>query len=228
MSQDVEPAAFEASLKTRPRSPFPRWAVTLIFLGAAFVIALVARTFRPTPSLPILGQVPAFHLVNEQGAAFEPRDLSGKVWVADFVFTHCTSSCPRLTARMAELQKRLKGASQSGGRPLDVKLVSFSVDPENDTPEVLRAYADKNGAERSLWSFVTGPVMDVENTVVLGFKVSAARVAKGANDFDVVHGDWFVLVDRTGAIRGYYSTLDSADFDAMVDDMLRLERTTRP
>jgi protein SCO1/2 len=108
-----------------------------------------------------------------------------------------------------------------------VRLVSFSVDPENDTPPVLSRYAEQVHADTGRWSFVTGPVDDVSKAVVLGFKVSAAKVAAGANDYDVTHGDWFVLVDAKGQIRGYYATAEESDFEVLVQDALRLERRGR-
>ena len=93
---------------------------------------------RPAPPLPVLGAVPAFHLVDERGAPLrERRPCAATSTVVDFIFTRCPSSCPRLTARMAELQARL---AKDGS---DARLVSFSVDPENDTPPVLAAYAAK-------------------------------------------------------------------------------------
>jgi protein SCO1/2 len=197
---------------------------TAVFAGGLIVaatLALVARAMRPQPVLPVLGQVPSFHLVDAGGAAFNSESMRGHASVVDFVFTRCPSSCPRLTARMAELQARLT-TDGSGAR-----LVSFSVDPENDTPPVLDAYARKAGADPSRWTFVTGPVDDVMRAVVLGFKVSAAKVATGANDYDVTHGDWFVLVDGKGAIRGYYPTEEAADFDRLVHDAERLEKEGR-
>jgi protein SCO1/2 len=183
---------------------------------------------RATGPQPVLGHVPAFSLLDQNGARFEPGALAGKVWVTDFVFTHCESSCPRLTARMRELQTRLADEGKKRGRPVDVRLVSFSVDPENDTPPVLAAYAAKAKADTSTWSFVTGPSKDVENTIVLGFKMSAVKVENEAGDSEVLHGNWFVLVDRTGDIRGYYPTEQQPEFEAMVADVLRLERETAP
>src|SRR5271169_1087428 len=104
-------------------------------LGLAVVLALVARAMRPRPPLPVLGQIPTFHLVDETGGPFTGDAMRGHVSVVDFVFTRCHSSCPRLTARMGELQARLV-ADRS-----DARLVSFSVDPDNDTPAVLSDYA---------------------------------------------------------------------------------------
>jgi protein SCO1/2 len=192
-----------------------------VFLGAialALALALVARAMRPPPRLPILGAVPAFHLLDEHGAPWTNDSMLGHVQVVDFIFTRCPSSCPRLTARMGELQARL-ARDHSAAR-----LVSFSVDPENDSPPVLSAYAQKAGADPTRWTFVTGPVNDVMRAVVLGFKISAAKVATGANDYDVTHGNWFVLTDRAGAIRGYYPTEEPADFEHLVSDTERLER----
>jgi protein SCO1/2 len=198
-----------------------RTAVLAGGLALAVTLALVARAMRPQPPLPLLGRVPAFHLVDQGGAPFTSDSMRGHAAVVDFVFTRCPSSCPRLTARMSELQARLREDSSAA------RLVSFSVDPENDTPPVLSAYAAKAGADPARWSFVTGPVDDVMRAVVLGFKVSAAKVATGANDYDVTHGDWFVLVDRSGDIRGYYPTEERSDFDRLVADAERLEKEGR-
>ncbi len=195
-----------------------RLATILGGLALATALALAARSMRPGGPLPVLGHVPTFRLVDERGAPFTNESILGHVSVVDFVFTRCTSSCPQLTARMARLQERVARDVPA------VRLVSFSVDPENDTPSVLAAYAAKAGADAARWRFVTGTVDDVERAVELGFKVSAAKVAKGAADYDVVHGEWFVLVDRTGDIRGYYPTGEPQEFQTLVDDVTRLER----
>src|SRR5262249_10817663 len=111
--------------------------------------------------------------------------------------------------------------------PDDVKnnarFVSFSVDPENDTPEVLAAYAKKAGADTSRWTFVTGPSQTMQETVVLGFKMTQQRMERGANDYDVLHGNWFVVGDARG-IRGYYPTETDDDLKAIADVVTRLAR----
>jgi protein SCO1/2 len=198
-----------------------RTAVFLGGLAVALAIALVARAMRPRPPLPVMGAVPAFHLTDEHGAPYESSAMTGHVSVIDFIFTRCPSSCPRLTARMGELQQRLARDRSP------VRLVSFSVDPENDTPPVLAAYAAKAGADPQRWTFVTGPLNDVTRAVVLGFKVSAVKVATGASDYDVTHGDWFVLTDGAGAIRGYYPTEENGDFERLVSDAERLANEGR-
>ncbi len=192
--------------------------VTLGGVALAVVVALVGRSLRPRQPLPVLGQVPAFALVDARGAPYTTQTMLGHATVADFVFTTCKSSCPRLTARMATLQAAL---AKDGS---DARLVSFSVDPETDTPAVLAAYAARSGADLARWTFVTGPVDDVIRTVVQGFKISAAKIDKGAGDTDVTHGDWFVLVDRAGRIRGYYATDEAKALDRVRDDVERLDR----
>jgi protein SCO1/2 len=195
-----------------------------VFAGGlvlALALALVARAMRPQPRLPVLGAVPEFHLLDERGAPYGNDAMQGHVSVVDFIFTRCPSSCPRLTARMGELQARLKKDGSAA------RLVSFSVDPENDTPPVLAEYAAKAGADPARWTFVTGPMVDVMRAVVLGFKMSAAKAYKGANDYDVTHGEWFVLTDGAGAIRGYYPTEEQDDYEKMVRDVERLEREKR-
>jgi protein SCO1/2 len=192
-----------------------------VVVASSGTLKAVAASLRPTPSLPVLGHVPGFRLLDERGRPFTTESLLGHVSVVDFIFTRCTASCPRLTARMAQLQDGL--ASQGG----NVRLVSFSVDPENDTPPVLAEYAAKAHADPARWTFLTGPIDDVQRAAVLGFKMSAAKIARGAHDYDVTHGDWFVLVDRAGEIRGYYPTGEPNEFQALLDDVTRLEREGR-
>ena len=193
--------------------------------GAAFAASLaIALHAHKTASRPVLedyGPLPEFHLVDERGLPFTLESLRSRVTIADFIFTRCTASCPRLTARMAEIQGQLAKDRS------DVRLVSLSVDPENDTPAVLVEYSARVHADPARWTFVTGDVDEIAKTVVLGFKVSAAKVARGAGDYDVTHGDWFVLVDRAGRLRGYYSSDQPDGIRRLVEDALRLERQPR-
>jgi protein SCO1/2 len=194
-----------------------RAAVAAGGFAAALALALAARAWRPRTPLPVYGHVPAFQLVDERGKPYTESAMLGYVSVVDFVFTRCKASCPLLTRHMTELQARLE-REKSGAR-----LVSFSVDPEHDTPPVLSEYAARAHADAARWTFVTGPVDDVSRAVVLGFKVAATKVAKGADDYEVTHGDWFVLVDSKNSVRGYYPMDDPGEMDVLVRDLLRLE-----
>lgn len=147
-----------------------------------------------------LGRVPSFALTDQEGRVVRDRDLRGQVWIANFVFTRCPSVCPTLTAKFKALQAELAGVP-------GLRFVSISVDPEHDTPDVLAAYAARFGADTQRWSFLTGPLADIERTVVKGFKIHIGKPTPNAEDpslIDIMHGEHFVLVDGDGTIRGYY------------------------
>lgn len=172
---------------------------------------------RRGPELPALGGLPQFSLKNQQDAQFGSAQLRGKVWIAGFMFTRCPTICPRITRAMRQLQER----AANEGR--DVQLVSFSVDPENDTPAVLRQYARQYDADLSSWSFLTGDVETVKRTVVDGFKLALeGKADAGAPDFGILHGSHLVLVDRELRIRGYYASSDAARMQQLLEDAARL------
>jgi protein SCO1/2 len=145
-----------------------------------------------------LGTLPAFELMDQRGYTFGNAQLQGKVTVANFIFTSCPDVCPLLTEQLAALRKQLPERA-----PL--ALVSFSVDPEHDTPERLRAFAKQHGAERAQWWFVTGPLDEVKAVVTGGFKQAMDQQPMAADGpRNVLHGTHFVLVDPLGHIRGFY------------------------
>jgi protein SCO1/2 len=165
--------------------------------------------------LPILGQVGAFSLVDQQARGVTADTLRGKVWVAAFFFTRCPTICPRITRRMRALQIATSGSNLS--------LVSFSVDPENDTPQVLLEYAKHYAADLQTWSFLTGDLSVVKRTVVDGFKLALdGKPDPNAENGGIIHGSHLVLVDKNLAIRGYYRTDDEDDMKRLVDDAKRL------
>ncbi len=168
----------------------------LLWLRNVEVVALRQRTVSS------YGTVPSFQLVNQNEQAFGSAQLAGKIWIADFIYTTCPGPCPMISSRMSELQKPLEKT--------DVHLVSFSVDPEKDTPEVLRGYAEKLQAEPVRWDFLTGPKSTIYKLSHDGFKLA---VSDGSDAEGIpVHSTRMVLVDRHGQIRGYY---DAAEADAM-------------
>jgi protein SCO1/2 len=177
----------------------------VIALGLALVgsTAAVAMLRAGRPALPTLGTVPSFALTAADGKPFGTRDLDGRVWVADFVFTSCPEVCPRMTEEMARLQTWLVNRGLDGR----VQLVSISVDPARDTPDKLRAYGAQFHA-RATWHFLTGPQQAIEDAVVRGFKIALGKEPEGQDNFAIVHGTKFVLVDGKRQIRGYYDTGD--------------------
>ena len=157
--------------------------------------------------MPVYGRVPEFQLISQAGEPFDRQALNGKIWVADFIFTQCPSICPTLSAHMAKLQQALPS---DAGDPL--RLVSFSVDPHNDTPEVLRAYAQRFHADPQRWFFLTGNHDALYGLIREGFQLAVAeRSPEEANDGQglITHSDRFVLVDRDLRIRAYYHGTDA-------------------
>lgn len=185
----------------------------LALLGLTLALSSCKKRSEPLPSL---GQVGAFSLLDQSGAPFSADRVRGKVWVADFFFTHCPTICPRITRRMRALQI----AAEGGHAPL---LVSFSVDPENDTPPVLLAYAKRYDADLRTWSFLTGDLTVIKHTVVDGFKLALdGKPDPSAENGGIIHGSHLVLVDRTLAIRGYYRTDDDEDMTRLLEDASHL------
>ena len=169
-------------------------------------------TLRPR-ALPVLGTVPAFALTERSGLPLTSADLAGHVWVANFIFTRCPDFCPALTSRMASLQQTLVPAADP------IRLVSFSVDPATDAPEVLRVYAARAGAG-DRWLFVTGARDALATLLRDGFRVAYAD--DGPPTAPITHSDRFVLVDRQLRIRGYYHGTEAADVDRLARDALAL------
>jgi protein SCO1 len=188
----------------------PAW---LAFAALALAIPMGALLLRQAtrPELPVLAELPQFSLVDENGQKFTREDMLGRVWITDFVFTSCADACPRLQQKMKGLQDRLIPVEQGGG----VSLLSISVDPERDTPELLRQNAETYGARKGLWRYLTGDQKEVERTVVKGFHTAMAKMPGPTPEsaFDIMHGERLVLVDRAGRIRGFY---DADEPDAVL------------
>ncbi|HEU5058297.1 MAG TPA: SCO family protein, partial [Kofleriaceae bacterium] len=151
--------------------------------------------------LEVVGPVPDAAFSDQTGARLRTSDLAGRVLVANFIFTRCPTVCPVTSLKMKRVGERL--ADEAG-----VGLVSISVDPEHDTPEVLRAYMQKYGADPGRWTFLTGDPEAIKATVVGGLKTAMGR-GDDSDDLNAIfHGTHFVLVDDRGQIRGYYRSED--------------------
>lgn len=142
---------------------------------------------------PLPSQLPDFALTNQQGQPFGLAELKGKIWVADFIFTHCLTICPPMTLEMARLQ------SDFVEEP--VYFVSFSVNPERDTPEVLSRYAKRYGADERRWLFLTGEKERIYQLAKEGFSLAAGH--KGS---DILHSTRFALVTPDGKVYGHYDS----------------------
>ena len=180
----------------------------LLWLRQLEVNALRQRTVSS------YGTVPSFQLINQSGQAFGSAQLAGRIWIADFVYTTCPGPCPMISSRMSELQKPLEKT--------DVHLISFSVDPEKDTPQVLRGYAEKLQADPARWDFLTGPKSAIYKLSHDGFRLA---VSDGSDEQGMpVHSTRMVLVDRYGQIRGYYDATEADAVTKLIADTNHLLR----
>jgi protein SCO1 len=187
------------------------WLVVLA-VPAAWPVIWSLKAPVP-PRLPVLASLPAFRLTDQAGRPFGSRELEGRAWVASFIFTRCVTVCPGITATMARIQDRTRNLGTA------FHLVSFSVDPEFDTPERLEAYARLHRASPRLWSFLTGPEQQVKDAVVSGLKVAVGRERSEDGRFEgIFHGSHLVLVDQGGRVRGYYDSSDAGVVDQVVRD----------
>jgi len=212
---------------TRPSRRFPhavRVVLTLLALMTLVAgVAVAARRARPgRPELPVLGHIPSFAMNDQRGRAVTDATLRGEVLVVDFFYATCTTSCPRLTGRMLAVQQGLDARERQAGRHLPVRLVSITLDPDNDRPETLRAYAERAGADEARWSFLSGRSEDLDHVVTGGFNYAFERAEPAAGIGAIMHGEWIILVDAAGSLRGYYAASDSERMGALVDDAARL------
>ena len=217
-------SAGDSQAPARPASSLARralWAALVAAAAAATVgTLLLVRQLHRAPPPPDLGAVPDFALIERSGQPVRRADLDGGPWVADFVFTRCTGMCPALSTRMADLRHRVADAG------LTARFVSFSVDPTHDTPEVLRDYARRVGADGDDWLFLTGPRDALYDLIGSGFHLTVSErppTAVAAEGGELItHSDRFVLVDGTGRIRGYYHGLDATMPDEVIRDLSAL------
>lgn len=165
-------------------------------------------------SLTVLGNVPEFKLVDQTGTSFGSDELQNKVWIANFVFTTCQGTCPRQSTHLSELQKRLSTDASWEG----IRLVSFTVDPEHDVPEVLKDYAEIYNADPQHWKFLTGDRDAIWELCKNGFNM---QVSPNPDDkqMPILHDTQMVLVDRMGRIRGYYDAFSEEDRARIVRDI---------
>ncbi|GAA3406960.1 SCO family protein [Paenibacillus hodogayensis] len=189
-----------------------RWMAAALLLACA--LGLVACGGGGKPS-QLNYTVEPFRFTDQTGQPYALDDLKGKVWVADFIFTHCTTVCPTLTANMAKLQSELKQAG------VQAQLVSFSVDPENDTPDALKTYIGKFTEDWSNWRGLTGySFPEIQSFSRSSFK---AAVQKDGESDQVIHGTSFYLIDQTGTVVSRYDGQETP-YKQMVKDIRALSR----
>lgn len=180
---------------------------TLWFLALGCVLLAAGRLifskFFSKP-IPVYGAVPAFSFTESSGRPLSAEDLKGKVWIADFVFTRCAGICPLMSGHMKTLQNRFQDAD-------GVRFVSFSVDPEHDTPEILKKYGERFGANPEKWFFLTGDKNEIFALSQKAFYLGVSDIPEAERPDptqSVMHSSKFVLIDKQGRVRGHYNTED--------------------
>lgn len=162
-------------------------------------------------------KVPEFEFTTQDNETLSNEDLEGTWWIADFIFTNCETVCIPMTNNMVKLQEKVNDENID-----NVEFVSFSVDPDYDTPEVLQEYAEDYGADLSNWNFLTGYDFEtIEDISMNGFKNMLAAPPEGDNQ--VVHGSYFFLVNPEGEIVSPYSGMESEQMDAIVADLKKMQ-----
>ena len=181
-----------------------------IYVAVAIFLAITYffKNTNQEDSLPVIGGIPDFEFIDSEGRYVGLSTLKGKVWVADFIFTTCTMACPIMTGNMNIIHKKYKKND-------DIRLVSISVYPEYDTPEVLKKYASQYEANTDTWHFLTGNESTVKEVIKDGFKI-------GDYEDIIFHSEKFALVDRNGMIRAYYNGMKSEDMKKLKKDINNL------
>lgn len=197
-----------------PRRLVGKPAFWVAFIGLIFVSTILRAVTTEVPSPPpVLGVVPEFSLTDQSAETYGSAQLNGKIWVANFIFTRCQTICPVFSAEMETLQKRTNKAANG------LQLVSFSVDPEYDTPARLNEYAKRYSANPWYWHFLTGPIDDVRSTVRDGMKTAMGEAAEVDMPDALFHGSHFVLVDDRMQLRGFYDVNDEETIDRLLLDV---------
>lgn len=214
-----------------------KWIGLTIILVIALAIILIVvyqnySSLQPIPnqpakssaaadasrSLKVYGRAPEFKLIDQNGVEFTSDQLQGKPWIANFMFTGCVATCPKQTAELKAIQDQLRKDGQSD----KIHLISFSVDPGNDTPAVLKRYASNNGVDDQVWKFLTGEKDELRNAISRdGFKLAVEIDEDDPNT--LMHSPSFVLVDAYMRMRGIYDSGKPEEVSQMVDDLQKLE-----
>lgn len=208
---------------SRPRPAISPWVWVVAFVVAGTILAIAYTNLRsvPPPSISAhlerISEIPPFELRDQNNNSITRDSLKGKVWVAHFLFTRCKGPCPLTTSRMQELDTKLKKVRN------DVQLVSFTVDPEYDTPSVLKDYAALIGASAG-WTFLTGQPNSIQELIVKGLLQPIAKEPDGTP----AHSTRLVIVDREGWLRGYQDGIDPEAVQKLMVDLGEILREPRP
>jgi len=196
----------------------PLAVISTVMISRGWMQKFQAESLR---ALPVHQSVMPFSLIDQNGAAVTLASLAGKVWIGDFIFTRCAGPCPVMTRAMKVLDSEIHEP--------DARFVSFTVDPDYDTPERLKNYLAKFDANPERWLFLTGDKQTLHDLSIKSFYLGVTEVPEAereAPDQTVTHSTRFVLVDRLGRLRGYYDGTDAKALKQLVRDARVLLRNS--
>lgn len=200
--------------------------IGLLLASLALVFLLSVETVQKQQPLPVYGKISDFALTNQDNKITTLANLTNHVWVADIIFTRCAGQCPRMTAQMKSVQDKLQ-------RDNDAKLVTLTTDPDYDSPEMMKRYGERFGADFNRWTFLTGTKNQLANLGANSLKLSAQPIPVKDQKTPVdlfIHSTIFVVVDKHAQLRGIFQTGgDDVDWTNAVEPKLlatvrRLER----
>lgn len=180
------------------------WIGLLLMFGLLAMAGLLSLAEIGTKKIPlrIISQISGFTLTNEENQVTTLADLTNHVWVADIIFTRCAGPCPRMTAQMKAVTDLVPATA-------NVRFVTLTTDPDNDSPAILKRYGQRFGADFHRWMFLTGAKSEVAGLAAGGLKLGSTPIApadqKGAADL-FIHTTIFVLVDKHARLRGIFET----------------------
>jgi protein SCO1 len=217
--------------------------LSLLLIGPGIILVFLSKANHQFKYLPYYGPktdtvvtrngkdfvdtlyhtIPYFEFIDQDGKLVTQKDFKDQIVVADFFFTSCPSICPIMSKQMSTLLWKLEDDSYK-----DVKFLSHTVNPESDTPEVLKKYGEKYDADFSRWTFVTGDQDKIFKQGFTGYLLSTQVDSTALGGF--LHSPMFVLVDKQQHIRGFYDGTVTKEVDDLVIDikmLLKEEKTER-
>jgi protein SCO1 len=189
--------------------------IALLGAGGIYYFGFCKGLNTELSSLKPLWKIPSYKFINQEGKIVSSNDLKGHIYVSDFFFTRCPGVCLVLSGDMQKLQDIYRGKQ-------DVKLVSFSVDPAEDSVPVLKDYAGRYNADANQWYFLTGKPDSIYKTEVEGFKQDIVESINGTEQYN--HSYMMVLVDGNGEVRKLYDGTNPTTLGAITKDISLLEK----
>lgn len=187
----------------------------LVFIIGSLLLVLTACGNQSPIKDPLNYEVQSFNYMNQENESVSLDDLKGTVWVTNFIFTNCETVCPPMTAHMSELQKRMNAEG------VNARIISFTVDPENDNPEKIKEFTAPYSISFNNWDFLTGySQQEIEEFAKKSFKTI---VQKPKNNDQVIHGTSFYLIDQNGVVKKDYNGVENPPYEQIIQDIKALQ-----